>query len=186
MSLVMYAVASPSGELAPSMAVVLTASYDGMATLWSASTGSKIQAFKGSEGGLYSAVFSPDLRYVLTASADGAACLWCCETGGVKWLLPGHGDSYMRSARKPGLHLTVQPSPQMLRTLSRHQRTVPFEFGRSCLMEAGVITSSASLLFLLFLQLLLLLSCCIITLPVLLSLRIEITKASQLREFCLG
>jgi len=59
--------------------LVVTASEDGTARVWNATTGASVQVLEQpGHGELYSAVFSPDAKAkeVLTASGDGTAVIW--------------------------------------------------------------------------------------------------------------
>uniref|UniRef100_A0A7S2NIR5 Uncharacterized protein n=1 Tax=Alexandrium andersonii TaxID=327968 RepID=A0A7S2NIR5_9DINO len=62
-------------------AIVLTASDDGTAKLWSVSSGQCVRTFEGHAGAVHSAVFSADDSWVLTTSGDGTARLWCATSG---------------------------------------------------------------------------------------------------------
>eukprot|EP00435_Cladocopium_sp_Y103_P049594 s191_g15.t1 len=78
---------------------LVTAAYDGVATVWCMRKNcSAVATLLGQEGGLYTAQFAPDGQHVLTASANGVACLWHWPTQEVRWLLNGHEESYMRCA----------------------------------------------------------------------------------------
>jgi WD40 repeat protein len=55
--------------------LVLTASGDGTAALWSVKTGERLQQFQH-QGIVFRALFSPDGQQILTASADNNAALW--------------------------------------------------------------------------------------------------------------
>jgi len=75
---------SPDGKL------VLTASADCTAALWTAQSGEQLHTLKGHVGALTSAVFSPDSTLVLTASEDYTAKLWSTESGQCLRTLRGH------------------------------------------------------------------------------------------------
>jgi len=70
--------------------IVATASEDGTAKLWSASSGGSLRTLQGHTGSVYSAVFSPDGQEVLTASEDGTAKLWSGSSGECLRALQGH------------------------------------------------------------------------------------------------
>merc|ERR1719386_99985 len=61
--------------------MILTASNDRTAKLWSVETGELVRSFEGHTDSVLSAVFSKDGDRVLTASFDSIAKLWNAETG---------------------------------------------------------------------------------------------------------
>ena len=63
----------------------MTASYDGTARVWDASTGHPVGTPLQHQGPVNTAVFSPNGRRVLTASADRTARVWdvLLESGSV-------------------------------------------------------------------------------------------------------
>ena len=71
---------------------IATASLDGTAKLWSASSGECLRTLEGHTGGLVSAVFSPDCQEVLTTSMDETAKLWSASSGQCLRTLEGHTD----------------------------------------------------------------------------------------------
>ena len=72
---------------------VLTASTDGNARIWSASTGECLQILSGHELAVLSAVMSVDAASVLTASDDATARIWSAFTGECQQILSGHEDT---------------------------------------------------------------------------------------------
>ena len=78
--------------------MVLTASDDGTAKLWSAETGDCLRTFSGHGRFVKSAAFSADGASVLTASSDGTAKLWSAETGDCRRTFSGHGDAVWSAA----------------------------------------------------------------------------------------
>ena len=72
---VVKVVFSPDGKF------VLTASYDGTATLWNAKTGEKIRGMGKHDKPLRDACFSADGKYVATASEDGTARIMLTSSG---------------------------------------------------------------------------------------------------------
>ncbi len=60
---------------------ILTGSWDKMAILWNAETGTQESHFTGHNGSVLSVAISPDNRQVLTGSLDGTARLWDVVTG---------------------------------------------------------------------------------------------------------
>merc|ERR550534_917289 len=82
---------SPTGDY------LLTASDDGIATLWNASTGEALRELAGHSrswlsDSLQKAVFSPAGERVLTASWDRTAKMWNASTGEVLRHFTGHSD----------------------------------------------------------------------------------------------
>jgi WD40 repeat protein len=69
---------------------VVTASADGTARVWHATTGALLFVLSGHTAEVNSAVFSPDGKHILTASADHTARLWDASTGGLAIVLQGH------------------------------------------------------------------------------------------------
>ncbi len=67
---VLYAGFSPDGRL------LVTASNDRTARLWSAETADELAILRGHTAGVNHAAFSPDGRRVVTASDDSTARLW--------------------------------------------------------------------------------------------------------------
>ena len=74
-----------------------TASSDGTAKLWSASSGECLRTLEGHMQEVTSAVFSPDGQEVLTASGDSTAKLWSASSGECLRTLEGH-TSFLTSA----------------------------------------------------------------------------------------
>ena len=74
---------------------VLTASRDGTAKIWNASTGECTQTLCGHSGTVNSAVFSHDGSSVLTASEDATAKIWNASTGECTRTLSGHSGAVM-------------------------------------------------------------------------------------------
>jgi WD40 repeat protein len=68
---------------------ILTASEDGTARLWDASSGQALTTFSGHTGPLEEAHFGPGGTRILTASQDGTARLWDAD-GGLLLTLSGH------------------------------------------------------------------------------------------------
>ena len=60
---------------------LITASYDGTARIWDASTGRQILVLRGHGGPVISAAFSPDGQRVATGSFDDTARIWDASTG---------------------------------------------------------------------------------------------------------
>ena len=60
---------------------IVTASSDGTARAWDATTGEEIIALRGHKNWVESASFSPDGTCIVTASTDGTVRLWDATTG---------------------------------------------------------------------------------------------------------
>ena len=92
---------SPDGQL------VVTASADGMARVWKASTGQSVDELRGHTAPVTSAAFSPDGQLVVTASVDGTARVWDVATGRNVVELRGHTDRLNSAAFSPDGKLVV-------------------------------------------------------------------------------
>uniref|UniRef100_A0A6T0Z4U8 Uncharacterized protein n=2 Tax=Alexandrium monilatum TaxID=311494 RepID=A0A6T0Z4U8_9DINO len=68
-------------SFSPNSALLLTASGDRTAKLWSTQTGRCTRTLEGFADAVTSAVFSPDGTCLLTVSDDDCAMLWKAETG---------------------------------------------------------------------------------------------------------
>ena len=88
---------------------VLTASWDGTASLWDAQTGQLIRTFTGHRGGVLAAASTAP--HVATASADGTCRIWNRQTGQLVATLSGHDDQVD--------FVTFTPDGQRVLTLSR-------------------------------------------------------------------
>ncbi|HVS75905.1 MAG TPA: serine/threonine-protein kinase, partial [Steroidobacteraceae bacterium] len=76
---------------------LVSASYDGTARIWDASSGRQLLVLRGHRGPVMSAAFSPRGRRIATASFDGTARIWDAATGSVLAILRGH-EGRVRSA----------------------------------------------------------------------------------------
>jgi hypothetical protein len=65
-----------SARFSPDGKLVLTASDDGTARLWSVSSGQELAVLRGHSGWIKGVDFSPDGELIVTASEDGTARLW--------------------------------------------------------------------------------------------------------------
>ena len=74
----------------PDGARVATASWDGTAKVWDASTGKELFTLRGHKGCVGGVAFSPDGRYLATASDDNTAKVWDGKTGKELLTLRGH------------------------------------------------------------------------------------------------
>ena len=77
---------------APDGRRLVTASYDGTARIWDASTGRQLRVLRGHTAQVISATFSPDGRRIATASFDRTARIWDADTGRLLLVLRGHKD----------------------------------------------------------------------------------------------
>jgi WD40 repeat protein len=82
------ATASSDGEL------LVSASSDGTARLWSTRSGAPIATLRGHSGSVTRASFSPDGQRVLTASSDGTVREWEIDPPRLLW----HGKNWVLSA----------------------------------------------------------------------------------------
>jgi WD40 repeat protein len=69
---------------------IVTASRDGAARLWDATTGELVRAFLGSSVVLFDAAVNPDGTILATAAGDGALRFWDIASGRLLWVLPAH------------------------------------------------------------------------------------------------
>jgi WD40 repeat protein/MinD-like ATPase involved in chromosome partitioning or flagellar assembly len=83
---------SPDGKL------VVTASLDGTARVWDASSGMPIAKLIDHSGPVFSAEFSFDGKLIVTASADATARVWDASSGSPISVMRGH-FGYVRSAK---------------------------------------------------------------------------------------
>ena len=86
-----------SAAFSPDGQRIVTASQDGTARLWHATTGAALAALRGHTKWVWSAVFSPDGQRIVTASNDRTAGIWDGRTGQLIAELAGHTDR-VRSA----------------------------------------------------------------------------------------
>ena len=72
---------------------LITASADGTARIWDATTGQELQVLRGHTGAIYSAAFSPRGRLAATASADKTVRVWNVDTGQLVRVLDKHSGA---------------------------------------------------------------------------------------------
>jgi WD40 repeat protein len=77
-------------SFSPDSSLVLTASSDSMARLWSVDTGKLVHRLRGHTNVVRDAEFSPDGKLVVTASDDRDGRIWSVATGRPIALLRGH------------------------------------------------------------------------------------------------
>jgi WD40 repeat protein len=70
---------------------IVTASDDGTARVWDASSGRLMSQLRGHSRAVSGAGFSPDGRFVVTASDDETVQIWVAATGQLLAALAGHG-----------------------------------------------------------------------------------------------
>ena len=96
-----HAKALGSAAFSPDGSRVVTASMDGTARLWDATTGAVLATLSGHMGIVFSAVFSPDGTRVVTASSDNTARLWDGKSGAALATLSGHTDRVTSAVFSP-------------------------------------------------------------------------------------
>jgi WD40 repeat protein len=90
-----------SAVFSPDGTRIVTASRDGTARLWDATTGATLVTLVGHTDAVLFAAFSPDGSRVVTASDDTTARLWDAKTGAQLATLPGHIGSVISAAFSP-------------------------------------------------------------------------------------
>src|SRR5712691_5331674 len=95
--LVGHRLAVTSATFSPDAQQIVTASFDGTARVWNATTGAELAVFKGHTAVVRSAAFSPDGQRIVTGSVDGTARLWDARTDTIVAVLRAHNGA-VRSA----------------------------------------------------------------------------------------
>ena len=90
-----------SAAFSPDGTWVVTASLDGTARVWEASSGQLQATHTGHTNMVYSAAFSPDGTRVVTASADNTARVWEASSGQLQATLTGHTKEVRSAAFSP-------------------------------------------------------------------------------------
>ncbi len=80
---------------------VATASADGTARVWDATSGKLVHTLAGHSDWVHSVSFSPDGTRLATASGDGKARLWDAASGQLRLTLSGHSDVVFGVAFSP-------------------------------------------------------------------------------------
>jgi WD40 repeat protein len=104
------AAAVTSVEFSPDGRMLVTASKDGTARLWSAATGHQMAILRAGGGAVTAVAFSPDGSTVATASADGTARLWSTSSGAPIAMLTGHTEAIQAVAFDPREPIVVTAS----------------------------------------------------------------------------
>lgn len=99
-----------TARFSPDGTRVLTASSDGIATLWHVSGKGWPMSLKGHRGSLTSATFSTDGTRVVTGATDGTAMVWDAKNGHRLTILAGHGKGVTFAAFSPDGTLIVTTS----------------------------------------------------------------------------
>jgi WD40 repeat protein len=84
-------------DFSPDGTQIVTASEDGIARIWDASTGKLFASLAADDHAIYCARFSPDGSKIVTASGDNAAHIWELSTGRELMKLEGH-EFYVTAA----------------------------------------------------------------------------------------
>jgi transposase len=116
--------------------LVVTASDNGSAALWTVRRGVRVAVLRGHQGAVLGAIVSPDGKRVLTFGLDGTARLWALPGGRKIVVLRGHAGFLWSAAFSPdgkravtaGEDQTARvwalPSGRQLRVLRGHQNQV--------------------------------------------------------------
>ena len=98
-----------SAVFSPDGTRIATASSDGTARIWNATTGKELLTVNPSTGILWDAVLSPNGKLLATAGEDNVARIWNARTGEQLFALPGHDDVF---------HVEFSPDGSRLATFS--------------------------------------------------------------------
>jgi WD40 repeat protein len=145
-----------SAAFSPNGRRVVTASADGTARIFDATSGKQIQLLRGHNDLVNSAAFSPDGRFVVTASNDKTVRIWDAMTGKEITVLHGHEKEVNSAAFSPDGTRVVTASNdktariwdttsgEQIAVLRGHEDTVNFaEFSPD---GARIVTASGSAL----------------------------------------
>jgi WD40 repeat protein len=80
-----------SASFSPDNKRIVTASEDGTARIWDATTGKELVVTENCGTAVWSAVFSPDGKRILTGARDRIVRIWDAETGKKLDEIKGHG-----------------------------------------------------------------------------------------------
>ncbi len=98
-----------SAAFSPDGMLILTASSDGTARIWDATTGKELLLVRGSDTQIiWYAMFSPDGKLLATAGEDGIAHIWDAKTGMKLLTFKGHhGEIYNLAFSPDGSRLVT-------------------------------------------------------------------------------
>ena len=99
-----------SACVSPDGALVVTASDDKTARVWSLADGALVRTLEGHAGGVTSACVSPDGALVVTASHDQTARVWSLADGALVRTLEGHASALTSACVSPDGALVVTAS----------------------------------------------------------------------------
>ena len=131
-----HAGALNSACFSPDESLILTASSDKTARIWSLPDGNEQTRLVGHDGSVTSARFSPDGKRVVTSSLDRTARVWQLPEGKLLFQLQGHTDvvqsanfspdgRYIATASQDeNAYLWDSNTGQLLRKLSGHSRGI--------------------------------------------------------------
>jgi WD40 repeat protein/TPR repeat protein len=90
-----------SSNYSPDHRHIVTASNDGTARIWDASSGAQLAILSGHVAGVTNAAYSPDGKHIVTASYDKTARIWDASSGAQVAVLSGHQDAVWSAAYSP-------------------------------------------------------------------------------------
>jgi WD40 repeat protein/serine/threonine protein kinase len=137
---------SPDGEL------IITASKDKTARIWSVKNGKELAILSGHKDALTFACFSPDGNLALTSSLDKTACIWQVNSGKLLTTLEGHLDAVNKAIFSPSgreiltisydstAKLWSQTTGKLIATLKGHQGAIY----DACFNSKGDLIATAS------------------------------------------
>lgn len=98
---------------------ILTASYDGTAIIWNATTAEQIFVFSGHAAALLSASFDRSETKVVTTSSDRTARVWNTQNGRLIATISGHTDRVISASFSRDGHRVVTVSADRTAKVSR-------------------------------------------------------------------
>ncbi len=110
MNLLGHKQAINSGKFSPNGELVVTASQDKIAKIWSVKTKQLLLDLVGHTDNILSAEFSPDNQRIVTASSDKTAFIWDVQTGKTLVKLLGHNEGLSSARFSPDGKLVVTAS----------------------------------------------------------------------------
>ncbi|MCA9943499.1 MAG: WD40 repeat domain-containing protein [Anaerolineales bacterium] len=130
-----------SAEFSPSGELILTASDDGIARLWSSTTGEMLMELSHDDS-VNSAHFSRDGRYILTASDDHFAYLWSSD--GNKLESFRHDDAVKTAVFDSQTALILTTSQDNFARLWNLDGTLIAELGHDDLVNSAVFSADGN------------------------------------------